>query len=191
MNMKQLRYTFKSRDGGVIKFKDQYQQKTFYFEIDYETAFPVIKKLAKKETFILLLSSDRNHRLFENIEDIRAELDYEYDIEIGSIIKLDNTYGIADQDLTLDLFDHVMNPDLPVVDQNEESKYVVYSHHVPKQATSKQVKSYSILSTKKPVQRERFDWHDAYLEGLRIHGNIDDAEAHADDEELKHKRKHH
>jgi len=27
----------------------------------------------------------------------------------------------------------------------------------------------------------RFDWNDHYLEGLRIHGNKDDAEAHADE----------
>lgn len=31
----------------------------------------------------------------------------------------------------------------------------------------------------------RFDWNDHYLEGMRIHGNKDDAEAHADDMKRK------
>jgi hypothetical protein len=34
-------------------------------------------------------------------------------------------------------------------------------------------------------KQPRFDWNDHYLEGLRIHGNKDDAEAHAD--EMKRK----
>lgn len=41
----------------------------------------------------------------------------------------------------------------------------------------------------KPVKMTRkkvgFDWNDHYLEGLRIHGNIDDAESHADDMKRK------
>ena len=32
----------------------------------------------------------------------------------------------------------------------------------------------------KSKKEPRFDWNDHYLEGLRIHGNKDDAEAHAD-----------
>lgn len=43
--------------------------------------------------------------------------------------------------------------------------------------------SNSMWVRSKSSRTERFDWDEAYLEGLRIHGNKDDAEAHADDEE--------
>jgi|GEM_PF-4337824 len=45
-----------------------------------------------------------------------------------------------------------------------------------------QVEDKKKTSNKKSI---RFDWNDHYLEGLRIHGNKDDAEAHAD--EMKRK----
>lgn len=72
------------------------------------------------------------------------------------------------------------NVDIRFTDEHTED-YPSYS--------TKNKKSNSIWTVSKPKKKKRFDWDEAYLEGLRIHGNIDDAEAHADDEEIAYKRR--
>ncbi|MGS0973538.1 MAG: hypothetical protein ACVCEJ_09990 [Candidatus Izemoplasmataceae bacterium] len=66
------------------------------------------------------------------------------------------------------------------------SREEIYYFHLPCEGDNRKIDDKN--EKRKTIKKKssiRFDWHDHYLEGLRIHGNIDDAEAHAD--EMKRK----
>jgi len=194
MNIRKLKKLLKNNDGGTIKFKDKFRRKTYYFDLYYQNAYPILIKMKKKNDFILLLSSNEEHKLFDTIESVQEYLEYPGQLKVGSIIEMDYIFEVADRELSLELFDNIMISDQleehssdekPIIDSYLDS-YSSSSKNDPLQPKKK--KSYSIFTTNKPVSKPRFDWNDAYLEGLRIHGNIDDAESHADDEEYKYKK---
>lgn len=196
MNLRKLKKIFKLNDGGVIKFVDQYRKKTFYFEMSYSAALPIINKLKKRKDFIVLLSSNGDHKICNTLEAARIYFDGTESLKIGSILELDTVYGIANRQLILTLFDQIASS--LNIEQYLSKDYEIYvseptriefSTFNPYQQPTTQKKKSSIFTVKKPVKREKFDWDEAYLEGLRIHGNRDDAESHADDEEYKFKHR--
>lgn len=187
--MKRLRIS----EGGTIKFKDCFRRKTFYFDLNYDFSKMIFKRTKKKEDFILLLSSNENHKLFDSLEDVKYHLKISENYKVGSIFKLNFTYALADKKISLELLKDIQIPDnleSYLTDDNDVFIGNTDEYKDENEYPKKEKASYSIFDRKKVVKKERFDWHDAYLEGLRIHGNIDDAESHADDEEYKHKKKY-
>ena len=185
-----MKKIFKNSNGGTLKFIDRFKRKTYYFDINYECSKQIFKRMKKKDDFFLLLSSDESHIVFDSIKQAQKHLNYDDTFRIGSIITLECTYALADKELTFDLFENIMIPDLLesyLTDDNETYFEARGSYSEPIIQKEKSKESYSIFSTSRKSVKPRFDWNDSYLEGLRIHGNIDDAESHADDEEYKHK----
>lgn len=82
-----------------------------------------------------------------------------------------------------ELFDLLLKSKRP---SDVSSKEDIYYFHLPYGENNRKI--YEKNEERKMIKKNssiRFDWHDHYLEGLRIHGNIDDAEAYAD--EMKRK----
>ena len=195
MNIRKMKKQLKANDGCVIKFVDQFKRKTYYFEISFIQSLPIIDRMKHKGNFIVLFSSNGDHLVFESIDLAQTYTKYEDILKVGSIYTQDSVFAIGDRLLTLNLFERALELERLesyLTSDNEFSIEVGITNQLDQTDFStvakKEKKSNSLFAVKKHVKKRRFDWNDAYLEGLRIHGNIDDAESHADDEEQKFKK---
>jgi hypothetical protein len=186
-----MKKVFKKNDGGIIKFVDQYRRKTYYFEINYESMIPILKKSNSRKDFLVLFSAEGNHKLCNSIDDVKQYVQTQSTLRVGSILDSVPIAAIADRNLIQSLLkDASMQIKLEsyLADNSDtmiDSGQCDFENQPQLSKQSKTKKKTSVFTFRKASKTVPFDWDEAYLEGIRIHGNIDDAECHADDEKTK------
>lgn len=156
---KEILDTFDNAYGGDVLIHESENQ---YLHFSYEEISILLKKLKKKDRFKIVRIN--NH--FQLVK-----------IKRHPIGKQEGVLTVSE------LLGRLLEAKKP---DDISSRKEVYTLNSPCEerfvSNHKKIKRGKI-DTKKP--NIRFDWHDHYLEGLRIHGNMDDAEAYAD--EMKRK----
>ena len=177
---------FKQFDGGVLKFRDHHHRKTYYFELDYKGFYPLFKRVMLpffKERFVLLCS-DGNHLVFDTLKECQQSLGT-YAVESGHLFKEnDKTYGICNRELFIHLCDLMQCPEKSL--PNKEMTINIAPSLSEYIKDIEQSNSSSGFTFKKNTENNphRFDWAEAYEEGLRVFdGDEDEAEAYADERE--------
>ena len=121
----------------------------------------------KKELYLLM---DDNHylKLNQSLDKITDLIDIKK-VELGEIYFHKRPYVVLDKRLFLSYIDNIK-----IIQSDTTSR--------PKTSDISKEPSRSFWSSIQKKTKPTIDWHDHYLEGLRIHGSKDDAEAHADDQ---------
>lgn len=175
---------FEQYDGGLLKFEDKITHKKMYFELDFESSKDIFQALKKKVPFYLILSIENEPIIVYSIDEAIKFLNIkatDFDVHI-----LINSFGICDRDYTLKLFNNMQCPEKEQMSYESEDKdddimdfFMTASHLNHKKRK---------LKEKKQIENSdvKFDWNDEFLEGMRIFGNLDEAEAYAD--EMKRKK---
>jgi hypothetical protein len=186
MRLKHIKKDFKLFDGGSLKFKDQTKRKTYYFEMNYQQFSNIYKDLKyKRNNSYYILSSNNNHKAisFSDAEKLIGNT-----VDINLLIKKGNTtYGICNYEFMIELLSNMYCPEKdsnPNVNRNQTPH--TYSININTLNNQTKPKQNSIFNVASKPKKERFDWAEAYEEGLRIFGDDqDEAEAYAD--EMKRK----
>lgn len=176
---------FKNYDGGVLKFEDCVSKRKRYFEMNYLSFKPIYKALKRKHWFCLVMGYDSGFDIFFSLDVLAKYFHLETSsITINTLID-DRKIAIADRDYVYKLVDQMMCPEKEEV---FTEKFIGYEHLNKDYNVYTANKKAGSLKEKKEsnLEKPRFDWHDEFLEGMRIFGNIDEAEAYAD--EMKRKK---
>lgn len=152
------------KHGCTLHFEHKRTKKAYAFEIP-QKAFRYVSKMLQKKHDYLFIDNNHHLELHRSLESIEEKMMRPY-IELGEVYIGERPYVVINRKLFMDYLDGYKET------RNQSSRTIL-----PKD-TAESSKSSSI--EKETYNKERFDWHDHYLEGLRIHGNKDDAEAHAD-----------
>ncbi|MFW5890718.1 MAG: hypothetical protein ACOCUI_00700 [bacterium] len=122
--------------------------------------------------YYLLKDNHHNLSLHKSLDSI-ATLLHKPHVELKQLYYSDKVHIILNRKTMMRYIDSVNMKDKRMITNTKS--------YATDQPTPKQSKPF-----KKKKQKPRFDWHDHYLEGLRMHGNVDDAEAHADEMKANH-----
>ncbi|MEC9485810.1 MAG: hypothetical protein UMR38_08105 [Candidatus Izemoplasma sp.] len=186
MKLLKIYREFKAYDGGVLKFKDQFRQKTYYFELDFNTFYPLFKTIIFpwQGQKVIVLSSNGCHLIFDTLDKCETALDVN-NLSSGMLVKQDsNTLGICDRNFFIQLLDDMRCPektetDIPDITTSSSLQHDI--NHI-ESSGNKYSKKTSPLGRKKSSSKPHFDWAEAYEEGLRIfNDDEDEAEAYADE----------
>lgn len=160
-----------SKYGGQLTFEDTDTLERVHFNITKKDFKVIHKMLRNGKKYYLLMNNLHHLKLYKNLEDIASYLD-QATVEIGKLYFLDTVYTVLNREMMMQTIDKInVSYTRDAFEDNQEL-----------------VKTKPIFMKNKRKPAKRFDWHDHYLEGMRMHGNIGDAEAHADEMEKRHKQ---
>jgi len=157
-----------SKYGGQLTFEDTDTLEKVHFNITKKDFKLIHKMLRNGKKYYLLMNNLHHLKLYKNLEDIASYLD-QATVEVGKLYFLETVYTVLNRELMMQTIDKIT---LTYQDDPFENT------QAPK-----------ITKTRsKRTPTKRFDWHDHYLEGMRMHGNVGDAEPHADEMEKRYKQ---
>ncbi len=170
----------KEDDGTVIKYKDQFRKKTYYYEFDFVDYEVIHKKLFGFRNFFYLLASNGEHKYFSTLEEVSSFLDDK--VEVGQIIDGIVKYGVCDKTLLLSLIEGSIDENRVPVSTTVEVDIPALNNHDSKPKKKTSLFGF-LFSKKKPTKEIKRDWDEAYLEGKRIFEDTDETEEYNDDAE--------
>ena len=162
---------FIQQHGCTLTFDNNETKELTKFEIPKRKAKWITKIMKKSDDHFLIFNETLKFHIVKNKEEGKAFLNIP-DIETKNVYYVDGIlYAVMNKESFIRLFNTVSIPE----SQSSSNYSSDQSYVKAKKSPTKNYKQKKI----------NFDWDEAFLEGLRTHGNVDDAEAHADDEKTK------
>lgn len=184
MNIQKTLDLFDNSYGGDLKYVNTKNNKTHYFHLDYNDAKELISIITSWRKCYYILQQDGLHKKYCNMKKASEYLNFNHPLIIGELYDYKQRIVVVDKKVALMLLGDVIRPE-KVYPREYNINISISSGYKENTSTNKPTKKESFSFNKTKPKKPRFDWNDHYLEGLRIHGNIDDAEAHADDMKRK------
>ncbi len=184
MNLRKIKRRFKEYDGGVLKFRDYINSKTYYFELDNDGFLKIYPHVKRNKELYIVLDSMGTHKVYKTLEELQVSFPTS---QVGTIFRDGlRAYGICDKQKYMTLIDNVScsEKDTPNEPEKQINVFMYYNTEI-RENKKTSTSSKSIFSYKKKQKKIRFDWDEEYMEGLRIFGNRDEAESYADDMKRK------
>lgn len=162
------------KNGGTFNFEHKITGQKHRIQLTKKMFRTINKYLRRYKNKELLIDNQENVQILTTI-DVQRILQVE-NIEHGELYIINNTkFVVFNQSKLYELFDSVS-----FEEESSEAFDIVQSY------LSNSNNRSSVLDKKKSSQsKPRFDWDEAYMEGLRIFGDIEDAEGYADEQKKK------
>lgn len=139
------------------------------------------RQLLKNKCKYLLLDNVHNVKPYQTLTEISKYLGLD-NLEVNDLYQVHSrSYTIISKESFLLLLEGI-----EITSQSTSTNTNNYIPHKSSYTPS----LFQSLSKQKEVKRRPFEWHDAFLEGMRIFGDVEEAEGYADDEKDKYDNKH-
>ena len=181
LNKQAINISKMKKVGCNLEFENKESKQTYNFTITPKNFKVIYKMLYKRKQDYLLIDNNHNLKLYKTLQEIEGVLVIK-DIEINELYFLKNSiYVVINREVFLDLLNGIKK----TYNRN------TYSEPVYNNNDSNNVKANSFFNLPTATSRHkkpRFDWDEAYMEGLRIFGDeeVEQAEGYADEMKRKH-----
>ncbi len=159
--------------GGTLSFEHKKSKQVYTIDISPRDYKVIRKMLRTKDKYFLLMDNSHNLKLYKALDTIAQAIN-EPAIELGELYIKEKMYVVLNRELFMHYIDTIK-----IVKTTKRNHQESDSTNTP-QASSRSESLWSSIQKKPAEKQVRFDWYEHYLEGMRMHGNKDDAEAHAD-----------
>lgn len=168
-----------AKNGATFNFTNKKTNHKGSIEITKAGIKIIRKQLLKNKCKYLLLDNVHNYIPYQTLDNISEYLGLE-NLEVNDLYQAHSRhYTIISKESFLLLLEGI-----EISSQTNTNSTNNYTPNRKSDTPS----LFESLSKKKEVKRRPFEWHDAFLEGMRIFGDVEEAEGYADDEKLKYEK---